>query len=114
MFEHVHQRLIPVRLFYRRVLNALVLAFVILAVWLIIGMLGYHYWGHLRWVDSFVNASMILGGMGPVDVLTDDTAKIFAGCYAIFSGVMFLSSIAIFFAPILHRFLHRIHLDDDK
>jgi hypothetical protein len=90
------------------------LATVILVGWLFIGMLGYHYWGHLKWVDAFLNASMILGGMGPVDVLDNDAAKIFAGCYAIFSGVMFLSSIAIFLAPILHRFLHRMHLDEDK
>ena len=114
MFEKVHQRLVSKGVFYRRILKALLLAFVILTFSLVLGMSGYHFLGHLDWIDSFLNASMILGGMGPVDVLPDDTAKIFAGCYALFSGVMFLSSIAIFFAPVLHRFLHKMHLDTEE
>ncbi len=77
---------------------------------LMIGMAGYHFLGHLHWVDSLLNASMILAGMGPVDNLTSDAAKIFASFYAIYSGVSFLTIVAVLFAPIYHRFLHRFHL----
>ena len=65
------------------------------------------------WVDSFLNASMILGGMGPVDDLPNKAAKVFAGCYALYCGVAFISSIAIFMTPILHRFLHKFHLNTE-
>ena len=75
-----------------------------------IGIGGYHFLGNLRWVDSLLNASMILAGMGPVDNLKSDAAKIFASFYAIYSGVSFLTVVAVLFAPIYHRFLHRFHL----
>jgi hypothetical protein len=78
---------------------------------LFIGMAGYMYYFHLGWIDGLYNASMILTGMGPVDAPPDDAAKIFASLYAIYSGAAFLSSIAVLFAPIVHRFLHKFHLD---
>jgi hypothetical protein len=80
---------------------------------LFIGMWGYHSLEGMPWLDAFLNASMILGGMGPVDVLHTNAGKFFAGCYAIFSGIVFLSMAAILFAPVVHRFLHRMHLDID-
>lgn len=76
-----------------------------------IGTIGYHLTANLNWVDAFLNASMILTGMGPVDKLETDTAKLFASCYAIFSGVSFLTFCGVLFAPFYHRFMHRFHLD---
>ncbi len=82
-----------------------------IAIALFGGMLGYHSFEHLSWVDSFVNAAMILSGMGPVDTLKTSAGKIFAGCYALFSGLAFITIIALILSPILHRFLIRAHLD---
>lgn len=78
-----------------------------------IGMVGYHILAGLGWVDSFENAAMILGGMGPVDQMSTTSAKIFAGLYAIFSGLMFLSIMGIVLAPIFHRVMHKFHLADE-
>ena len=75
------------------------------------GIWGYHHFAHLGWVDAFLNAAMILTGMGPVTALTDDAAKIFASLYALYSGVAFLTFVAVLFAPVLQRFLHKFHLD---
>ncbi|HQY20183.1 MAG TPA: hypothetical protein PK294_07160 [Ignavibacteria bacterium] len=79
-----------------------------------VGMLGFHFIVKLNWVDSFLNSSMILGGMGQISELKTDAEKIFAGCYALFSGVTFLTSIAIFITPLLHRVLSRHHIDLDS
>jgi len=79
----------------------------------VIGMVGYHILAGLGWVDSFENAAMILGGMGPVDQMSTTSAKIFAGLYAIFSGLMFLSIMGIVLAPIFHRVMHKFHLADE-
>ena len=84
---------------------------IILAFSLGMGMVGYHVFGNLAWLDSFLNASMILTGMGPVDHLDTDAGKLFAGIYAIFSGVAFLTFVGVLFAPVYHRFLHRFHID---
>ena len=78
---------------------------------LLMGMLGYMHYFKLGWVDGLYNASMILAGMGPVDTAINDGGKIFASFYAIYSGVAFLTSVAFIFAPIVHRFLHKFHLD---
>ncbi|MCY2925510.1 MAG: hypothetical protein NT031_08730 [Planctomycetota bacterium] len=77
-------------------------------------MVGYHGTEGLSWLDSFLNASMILAGMGPVDTLRTDGGKLFAGLYAIFSGVVFLTMCAVLLAPVIHRFLHRTHLDIER
>jgi hypothetical protein len=77
------------------------------------GVLGYHFLGGLGWIDSFVEACMILGGMGPVSQLRNDAVKIFAGIYAIFSGVAFLSGVTLLISPFWHREMHRFHLADD-
>lgn len=81
---------------------------------LLIGMAGYHAFEHFGWIDSFANASMILSGMGPLAEMKTNAGKIFAGCYALFSGVAFLTSIGLVFAPIFHRFLHKFHLETQK
>mgnify|MGYP001562814905 FL=1 len=77
-------------------------------------MVGYHWLADLPWMDAFLNASMIVGGMGPVDLLTTPSAKLFAGLYAIFSGVMFLGIFGLLVAPVLHRFMHRFHLESEE
>ncbi|HRE09982.1 MAG TPA: hypothetical protein PK605_14680 [Ignavibacteria bacterium] len=114
MFEHSKTRLASKKEFRTRLYKFTLISFLIFFISLSIGILGYHYLAELGWVDSFVNASMILGGMGPVDQLRSNEAKIFAGCYSLFSGVAFLSAMAIFLTPILHRFLHKFHLDTDS
>jgi|SRR4051794_8807944 hypothetical protein len=111
MFEHRKQALLPNRLFYARLSRGAALGGTIIGASLIIGMAGYHYFEHLPWLDAFVNAAMILSGMGPVAELHTSGGKFFAGCYALFSGIAFLTSIGVVFAPIFHRFLHKFHLE---
>jgi hypothetical protein len=77
-----------------------------------IGVVGYHIFAHLSWIDSLLNASMILAGMGPVDPLPTNTAKIFASCYALFSGLAFIGIVSVLLAPFVHRMLHRIHAEE--
>lgn len=110
-FEHRHQPLAPRQKFVRRIAVAALLAIAALTLWMVVGLVGYHYIAGLAWVDAFLNAAMIVGGMGPVDVLTSDSAKMFAGLYAIFSGVIFLVAFGLLIAPVFHRFLHRFHLE---
>lgn len=86
----------------------------IIAFSLLIGILGYHVFGNLSWIDSLVNSSMILTGMGPVNKIDNVSGKFFESFYALYSGVAFLTTAAVLFAPIIHRFLHSIHLDDEK
>jgi hypothetical protein len=97
--------------YYGAVFKNSIVAIFILLFSLAIGILGYSYFFQLGFEDSLLNASMILAGMGPVDVAKTSGAKIFASFYALYSGVAFLSSVAVLFSPILHRFLHRFHLD---
>jgi hypothetical protein len=80
---------------------------------LLIGMLGYRFLNKESWVDAFLDAAMILGGMGPVARFDNDAAKIFAGCYALFSGLVFISTAAVLVAPWLHGLLHRLHAEAD-
>jgi hypothetical protein len=87
------------------------LSFGIIGISLVIGMLGYHYLEDLSWVDALLNASMLLGGMGPVDQLHTTAGKIFASLYALFSGMILLVAVGVLIAPVFHRFLHRFHLD---
>ena len=99
--------------FLRRVLSHTVVAVLLILIALGIGVSGYHWLAGLGWVDSLLNASMILGGMGPVDPLKSDAAKIFASLYALFSGLMFIGIASVVIASFLHRILHRFHLDDE-
>lgn len=77
-----------------------------------VGILGYHHFDRLSWLDAFENAAMILSGMGPMTQSEPDAGKIFAGCYALFSGLAFITSMGVVFAPVLHRFLHKFHLEN--
>jgi len=112
MFEHQTKPLLSKREFFARVFRYFLFSTLILGGSLGIGMLGYRYFANLNWVDAFFNASMILTGMGPANEMPDDAAKIFSGCYALFSGVAFLSTVAVLFAPIAHRFLHVMHIEE--
>lgn len=109
MFEHSSQPLLSRHDFVKRVLLFAALAIGVLVVSLMIGVVGYHASEGLSWTDSLLNASMILGGMGPVNELKTETGKIFASFYALFSGIVFLLAMGIFLAPALHRLLHRLH-----
>ncbi len=111
MFEHRHEALLPRPEFQRRLLRHFCYGLILVAVCLGIGMIGYHVTEGLSWLDAFLNAAMILSGMGPVHELQSASGKLFAGCYALFSGVAFLAITAILFAPVIHRFLHKFHLD---
>ncbi|HXD92282.1 MAG TPA: hypothetical protein VNX01_03675 [Bacteroidia bacterium] len=97
--------------FLTKLVKNFLLAMSLLVVSLLIGMWGYHHYMSLGFSDSLINASMILSGMGPVDHADTDGAKIFASFYAIYSGVAFISSMAFLFIPIVHRFLHKMHLE---
>jgi hypothetical protein len=107
MFARKHSPLAPLRIFVRQVIRNLVVGLVIIALSLFLGITGYRYFAGMSWVDAYENAAMILSGMGPVDPLTPARAKIFAGTYALFSGIVFLVVIAIIIAPIFQRFLHK-------
>jgi hypothetical protein len=111
MFEHRKQPLVPRRVFYRRLTRSFGLASGIIAVSLFVGMAGYHVFEKLPWLDAFLNASMILSGMGPVNPLQTSGGKFFAGCYALFSGLAFVSAVGVLIAPIFHRFIHKFHLE---
>lgn len=109
--HHRHRPLPPRAHFLRRMGRNGAIAAGVIAVSLLIGMVGYHGFEGLGWLDAFLNASMILTGMGPVNEMRTDAGKFFAGCYAIFSGVIFLTTVAVLLGPVLHRFLHRMHLE---
>jgi hypothetical protein len=111
-FEHKSHALAPTGIFLNRLFRYLLFSIGILFFSLMIGILGYHFLCGMSWLDSLVNASMILSGMGPVNIITGDLGKLFESAYALYSGVAFLSTIALLFTPILHRIMHRIHLDN--
>jgi hypothetical protein len=114
VFEHRHQLLLSRRHFAARMARSALVFVGLLIVSLTIGTLGYACLADLGWVDAFLNASMILTGMGPVTPMTTSPAKLFASFYALFSGVAFLASAGVLLTPVLHRFLHRFHLEDDE
>ena len=114
MFEHHHEPLLSRTAFLKRQAIHASIAVALVAGSLLVGIVGYHTAGDLSWIDSFVNASMILGGMGPVDALHTTAGKLFAGLYALFSGIIFLMGAAVLFAPAFHRFLHHFHLESGR
>lgn len=113
-FEHREEKPISTRHFVLRMLRSAAIAGLVIFSALAVGIAGYHWFGGLGWTDSFLNAAMILGGMGPVDPMPNDTAKIFAGGYALFSGLVFIALAGFFIAPIAHRVLHHFHYADDR
>ena len=112
MYEHKYKPLASKKVYYQRLTKNAFTAFGILFLCLILGILGYHYTSHIPWLDSLHNASMILAGMGPVVEITTDAGKWFSSFYALFSGVVFITNIGLFLAPVVHRFLHRFHLQE--
>jgi len=111
MYEHRSQPLLPKHLFIRRVVWHVLSALAVILGSLFIGIAGYHFTEGLPWLDSLLNASMILGGMGPVNELHTSGGKVFASLYSLFSGIVFLVTAAILVAPVVHRFLHRLHVE---
>ena len=113
-FESLSQPVIPFSQWLRRMVKSIGLACVIIGGSLVIGVVGYHVFGGLSWLDAFLEASMILGGMGAVAPMKTVAVKTFAACYALFSGFVALSSMAIILAPWLHRLLHHMHAEPDE
>lgn len=114
MYEHRHQPLLPHRRFVDRLTWHAMGALTLVAATLALGMAGYHWLEGLPWVDAYLNAAMILGGMGPVADLQTTSGKIFAGSYALFAGLVFVVGIGVVLAPVLHRAMHRFHLDEKR
>ena len=111
MFEHRSEPLATPAEFARRMVRYSLVTAGIILFSLVIGILGYHYLESLSWIDALLNASMILGGMGPVNPLQTNAGKIFASFYALYSGIILLASVGILVTPIFHRFMHRFHLE---
>ena len=112
-YEHHTEPLLPTPEFNQRLISHATLASLIIAAALLLGVVGYHLSEGLAWIDSLLNASMILGGMGPVDVLHTTAGKLFASFYALFSGIAFIATAGILLAPFTHRLLHRLHLEQE-
>ncbi len=114
MFEHRQQPLISHKAYLRRQAKFALIALAIVIGSLLIGMTGYHFLEGLTWIDALLNASMILGGMGPVNPLVTDAGKLFASFYALYAGVVFLVSAGVLFAPLMHRIFHHFHLESGQ
>ncbi len=106
--------MLPAGAFLRRSLRCLGWSAAIITAALLIGVLGYRFIGDLEWIDAVLNAAMILTGMGPVDRLGTDAGKLFAAFYALFSGLVFISTVAVLLAPFIHRLLHALHLEEQE
>jgi len=111
-YEHRNDQLAPRSVFIKRVIAALAVALALILVALTIGISGYHFIAGFNWVDSLLEASMILGGMGPIKELPSDSAKVFASIYALFSGIIFIGVMGIILAPVVHRIMHKFHVDE--
>ena len=110
-YEHRSQRLAPPHVFYPRVARAVAVSVALIGSTLAVGTIGYRTIADLEWIDAFHQASMLLSGMGPVSGVTGTWAIVFDSLYAIFCGVMLLAATAVMFAPVIHRLLHRFHLE---
>lgn len=113
--KSLHQRnILPPKAFAKRLFGYFLISMAFMVGSLFIGTVGYHIFADLSWVDSFYNASMILTGMGPGSILSTNSGKLFSSFYALFSGIVFLTTAAIFISPIAHRLLHLLHIEDDQ
>jgi hypothetical protein len=110
VYEHRSDKLLPGRQFLRRFSLHLAAVLGLMAFSLALGMAGYMGFERMSWQDAFVNSAMLLGGMGPVGELKTNAGKIFAGCYALYAGLIFIISAGVVLAPVLHRLMHRFHL----
>lgn len=113
MYEHKTHSLAPIKVFYKRILRNIAIGACIIVFCLFIGIIGYHYTANIGWLDSLHNSSMILSGMGPVVVIATPSGKWFSSFYALFSGVVFITNISFILAPAVHRFLHRLHIEEN-
>lgn len=116
MYEHKKQPLASKQKYFRRLLNNIGFTGLILFFSLLMGIVGYHYLGKMEWIDSLHNASMILSGMGPVfppNYEIPTTGIWFSSFYALFSGVVFITSISFVMAPVIHRFFHKLHVEEN-
>jgi hypothetical protein len=112
MFERRKDKLAPVSVFVRRMAMSLAMAVAMIAVSLSVGIAGYHWLAGFEWIDSLLEASMILGGMGPIKELHTTGAKVFASLYALFSGLVFIGIMGVVLAPLAHRMMHKFHVDE--
>jgi hypothetical protein len=108
----MNENVMPRKLFLKRLSRNMLIGSSLIFGSLALGMLGYRHFEKMSWVDAYVNAAMILSGMGPVSNLETDGGKIFAGTYALFSGIVFLVIIAIVFTPVVHRLFHKFHMEE--
>jgi hypothetical protein len=113
-FENKHQPLLPRVAFIRRLTRNFAIAFLLVGISLFGGMAGYNVTEGMSWMDAFVNASMILSGMGPLDAPKTWGGKLFAGLYALYSGLLLILASSIVLAPVVHRLFHRFHLEEEK
>jgi len=113
-YERRHQPLAPPSVFRRRVLHHGVLALWMVVPSIVVGMVGYHLLGRQSWIDSFLNACMLLGGMGQVGDLTTNAGKVFAALFALYAGLLFIAISGLVLAPFLHRLVHAFHLEENR
>ncbi|MCX5697356.1 MAG: hypothetical protein NTU54_05260 [Candidatus Omnitrophica bacterium] len=114
MFEHYRQPLLPRKAFYIRMLCSIALSFLLLVVTVLIGAAAFRYIEHFVWIDAFLNCLLIMTGVGTVGIVNSPAGKIFTGIYSIVSTMVFFTILAIIFTPLLHRLMHKFHLDLDK
>ena len=114
VYEHRRAPLLSRTGFLRRLARHFGVALALIFGSLAVGMWGYHHFEEMRWIDAFLNAAMLLGGMGPVTALMTPGGKLFAGFYALYSGIVVIAAASILLAPVFHRFIHRFHLEEDR
>ncbi|HEY4320533.1 MAG TPA: hypothetical protein VGM77_05075 [Gemmatimonadales bacterium] len=114
LYESRKQPLISRRAFVTRMGRHFAAVLVLVGVSLVIGIVGYHWLAQFSWVDSFLNAAMLLGGMGPVGDIASVGGKVFAGIFSLYAGLVLIGASALLLTPILHRVIHRLHVDDSK
>lgn len=112
--EVLHPKILPLKHFIPKITRTILLGLLTIAIALGMGMWGYHHYESMGWIDAYVNAAMILSGMGPVQELKTEAGKIFAGTYALFSGTFFLIVIALVLAPVFHRVIHKLHIEQES
>jgi hypothetical protein len=112
-YERRGDKLAPRLIFVQRLLGSMGIALCVIAISLVLGLAGYHFIAGFSWIDSLLEASMILGGMGPIKELHSDGAKIFASIYALFSGLVVLALMGIMLSPVVHRVMHSFHVAEE-
>ena len=114
MYEHRSQPLLPRHRFIWRLVSSAGAALLLVGASLVVGLIGYHDLEGLGWTDAFLNAAMLLGGMGPVNSPATQAGKLFAGCYALYCGLLVIFIAGLLLAPVLHRVLHRFHVEQGR